>query len=193
MYWLLDEGHHSALNGLGGHQWCVSTSSDLKSWRHHPIAIGIDENWEKSICTGSVTFDGKQYYAFYATRLITQDDQINEQLSYAVSKDGLTFKKQKPNPFYTSAPGYSKRHFRDPKVIIDKEGVFHLFVSSETDNYVISEGRGCLVHLTSKDLKNWQVQEPLISGMRDVPECPDYFNGTVGIIWFMDREEIHIM
>lgn len=41
--------------------------------------------------------------------------------------------------------------------------------------------------------KNWQVQEPLISGMRDVPECPDYFNGTVGIIWFMDREEIHIM
>ena len=185
LYWLLDEGHHSALNGLGGHQWCVSTSSDLKSWRHHPIAIGIDENWEKSICTGSVTFDGKQYYAFYATRLITQDDQINEQLSYAVSKDGLTFKKQKPNPFYTSAPGYSKRHFRDPKVIIDKEGVFHLFVSSETDNYVISEGRGCLVHLTSKDLKNWQVQEPLISGMRDVPECPDYFqwNGWYYLVY----------
>lgn len=82
----------------------MSTSSDLKSWRHHPIAIGIDENWEKSICTGSVTFDGKQYYAFYATRLITQDDQINEQLSYAVSKDGLTFKKQKPNPFILLLP-----------------------------------------------------------------------------------------
>lgn len=106
-------------------------------------------------------------------------------MSYAVSKDGLTFKKQKPNPFYTSAPGYSKRHFRDPKVIIDKEGVFHLFVSSETDNYVISEGRGCLVHLTSKDLKNWQVQEPLISGMRDVPECPDYFqwNGWYYLVY----------
>ena len=23
LYWLLDEGHHSALNGLGGHQWSM--------------------------------------------------------------------------------------------------------------------------------------------------------------------------
>ena len=30
LYWLLDEGHHSALNGLGGHQWCVSASTDLR-------------------------------------------------------------------------------------------------------------------------------------------------------------------
>lgn len=29
LYWLLDEGHHSALGGLGGHQWCVSTTKDL--------------------------------------------------------------------------------------------------------------------------------------------------------------------
>lgn len=185
LYWLLDEGHHSALNGLGGHQWCVSTTKDLKNWEHHPIAIGIDEEWEKSICTGSVAFDGKQYYAFYATRLITDGDRINEQLSYAVSKDGLTFKKQKPNPFYTSAPGYSKRNFRDPKVVIDQEGTFHLFVSSEIDNYVISEGRGCLVHLSSKDLKNWEVQKPLLSGQPEVPECPDYFqwNGWYYLIY----------
>lgn len=176
LYWLLDEGHHSALNGLGGHQWCVSTSTDLKHWEHHPIAIGIDEEWEKSICTGSVAFDGTQFYAFYATRLITDGNQVNEQLSYAISKDGLHFTKQKPNPFYTSAPGYSKRHFRDPKVFIDKEGTFHLLVSTETENYTISEGRGCLVHLTSKNLKEWEVLRPLISGQRDVPECPDYFH-----------------
>lgn len=185
LYWLLDEGHHSALNGLGAHQWCVSTSDDLKHWEHHPIAIGIDEEWEKSICTGSVAFDGQRYYAFYATRLLTGDGQVNEQLSYAVSTDGLTFQKQKPNPFYTSAPGYSQRNFRDPKVVIDREGVFHLFVSSEIDRFVIREGRGCLVHLTSKDLKNWEVQKPLLSGQRDVPECPDYFewNGWYYLIY----------
>ncbi len=57
LYWLLDEGHHGALGGLGGHQWCVSTSTDLKTWKHHPIVIGIDEDWEKSICTGSVAYD----------------------------------------------------------------------------------------------------------------------------------------
>lgn len=30
LYWLIDKGHHSALNGLGGHQWVVSTTTDLK-------------------------------------------------------------------------------------------------------------------------------------------------------------------
>lgn len=185
LFWLLDEGHHSALNGLGGHQWCVSTTTDLKRWKHYPIAIGIDEEWEKSICTGSVAFDGKKFYAFYATRLITADGSVNEQLSYATSKDALTFKKQKPNPFYTSAPGYSKRNFRDPKVVIDPDGTFHLFVSSDADDYAIAEGRGCLVHLTSKDLKNWEVREPLLAGQRDVPECPDYFewNGWYYLIY----------
>ena len=185
LYWLLDEGHHSALNGLGGHQWCVSTSTDLRHWIHHPIAIGIDEEWEKSICTGSVVFDGKQFYAFYATRLITEGNQVNEQLSYAISEDGLHFVKQKPNPFYTFAPGYSKRNFRDPKAFIDEEGIFHLLVSSEAENYVIKEARGCLVHLISKDLKKWKVLEPFISGQRDVPECPDYFewNGWYYLIY----------
>ncbi len=31
LYWLIDSAHHSALNGLGGHQWVVSTTKDLFS------------------------------------------------------------------------------------------------------------------------------------------------------------------
>ncbi|MDH4057858.1 MAG: hypothetical protein OEU76_03800, partial [Cyclobacteriaceae bacterium] len=54
LYWLLDSAHHSALNRLGGHQWVVSTTKDLKTWKHYPVVLGIDEEWEKSICTGSV-------------------------------------------------------------------------------------------------------------------------------------------
>jgi sucrose-6-phosphate hydrolase SacC (GH32 family) len=176
LYWLLDEGHHSALNGLGAHQWAVSTTKDLKNWTHHPIAVGIDEDWEKSICTGSVAFYKGKYYAFYATRLINGDNEVNEQLSYAVGNDGITYVKQKPNPFYTSAPGYSKRNFRDPKVTVDKDGIFHLFVTSNTDSYAIGDGRGVLVHLTSKDLKKWDVNKPLLSGQIYEPECPDYFS-----------------
>ncbi|MDR3142824.1 MAG: hypothetical protein LBU37_14020 [Tannerellaceae bacterium] len=185
LYWLLDEGHHSALGGLGGHQWALSTTKDLKNWQHHPIAIGIDEDWEKSICTGSIGFYKGTYYAFYATRLINERNEVNEQLSYATSKDGIHYEKQKPNPFYISAPGYSKRHFRDPKVVIDPDGTFHLFVTSIADNYIIREGRGALVHLTSKDLKNWEVHEPLISGMLHEPECVDYFlwNGWYYLIY----------
>ncbi|MBA4166641.1 MAG: family 43 glycosylhydrolase [Chitinophagaceae bacterium] len=173
-YWLLDSAHHKSLNGLGGHQWVLSTSTDLKNWKQHPIVLGIDEPWEKSICTGSVVYYQKKYYAFYATRLI-EDGKVNEQLSYAISNDGIHFEKQKPNPFYTSAPGYSKRNFRDPKVFTDADGTFHLFVSSEQEDPVMKHEAGCLVHLSSKDLKNWKVNEPVLTGQKSVPECPDYF------------------
>jgi beta-fructofuranosidase len=174
LYWLLDSGHHSALRGLGGHQWALSTSKDLKNWKHYPVVLGIDEDWEKSICTGSVAYYKGKFYAFYATRLINAEGKVNEQLSYAVSPDGIHFKKQKPNPFYTYAPGYSKRDFRDPKVVIDSSGTFHLFVSSATDT-ALGRARGALVHLVSKDLEKWEVLKPLIANQDDVPECPDYF------------------
>ncbi len=176
LYWLLDYGHHSALKGLGGHQWTLSTTQDLKNWTHYPVVIGIDEEWEKSICTGSVACDGKKFYAFYATRLLDFEGKVNERLSYAISNDGFHFEKQKPNPFYTSAPGYSKRNFRDPKVIIDNSGSFHLFVSSSSEKeYSIDSNRGCLVHLTSNDLNTWKVNNAILTGQRNVPECPDYF------------------
>lgn len=175
-YWLLDSAHHASLNGLGGHQWVLSTTKDLKNWKQEPVVIGIDETWEKSICTGSIAYYKNNYYAFYATRLIDKNGRVNEQLSYAISKDGIHFDKQKPNPFYTSAPGYSKRDFRDPKVFIDEQtGEFHLFVSSWQENPVLNHAGGSLVHLVSKDLKIWETKEPVLTGQSSVPECPDYF------------------
>jgi len=185
LYWLLDSAHHAALNGLGGHQWAVSTTRDLINWKHYPIAIGIDEEWEKSICTGSVVYRNKKFYAFYATRLIDSEGKVNEQLSYAISNDGINFQKQKPNPFYTSAPGYSKRDFRDPKVIVDNDGLFHLLVSSKKEVALMQGTEGALVHLTSKDLKSWSVQSPILTGQGSVPECPDYFywNGWYYLIY----------
>ena len=69
IYWLLDEGHHAGLGGLGGHQWALSTSTDLVNWTHYPVAVAIDEDWEKSICTGSVIADKGKFYAFYSTRV----------------------------------------------------------------------------------------------------------------------------
>ncbi len=173
-YWLLDSAHHRGLNGLGGHQWVLSTTRDLLSWKQYPIVLGIDEGWEKSICTGSVVFYKGRYYAFYATRLL-ENGKVNEQLSYAISTDGIHFDKQKPNPFYTSAPGYSKRNFRDPKVFIGQDGLFHLFVSSQQENPVMASADGTLVHLTSSDLEHWAVLDPVLTGQASVPECPDYF------------------
>jgi beta-fructofuranosidase len=184
-YWLLDSAHHASLGGLGGHQWALSTTTDLKNWKQEPVVLGIDEDWEKSICTGSVVFYKNKYYAFYATRLV-DDGKVNEQLSYAISDDGIHFNKQKPNPFYTSAPGYSKRDFRDPKVFVDeKTGEFHLFVSSWKENPVLRHAGGSLVHMVSTNLKNWKILDPVLTGQGSVPECPDYFrwNGWYYLVY----------
>ena len=176
LYWLLDEGYHAGLGGLGGHQWALSTSRDLVHWQHYPVALGIDEEWEKSICTGSVIAEGENtFYAFYSTR-VKKDGQVHEQLSYAKSEDGgKTFVKQQPNPFYYAPEECISRDFRDPKVFKDKQGTYHLFISGYQKNPPLEGFGGYLVHLISDDLKDWKEVESPLTGQVATPECSDYF------------------
>ncbi|WP_270090728.1 family 43 glycosylhydrolase [Sphingobacterium sp. SYP-B4668] len=176
LYWLLDEGHHAGLDGLGGHQWALSTSTDLVNWQHHPVALGIDnDEWEKSICTGSVIAEGDKFYAFYATR-VKENEKVHEQLSYAISHDGgYTYEKQTPNPFYYAPDVCISRDFRDPKVFKGEDGLFHLLVSGNLKDPILNGFGGYLVHLVSSDLKDWKEIESPLKGQRGTPECADYF------------------
>ncbi len=173
LYYLLDEGHHQALGGLGGHQWAQMTSRDLISWEHHPLAIPITDPREGSICTGSVLFHNEIYHGFYATRMHDR----TEHLSLAVSRDGIHFEKQVPNPFASPPAGYSPYHYRDPCVFYSPvDGHFHLLVTAWLEDYPITGRGGCLAHLVSEDLHHWEQRAPfLIPGLLGAPECPDYF------------------
>jgi len=115
LFYLLDENHHGALGGLGGHQWAQASSKDLIHWKHHPLAIPITEDREGSICTGSVIFHQVKYYGFYATRL----RDWRQQLSLATSLDGVHFEKTTPNPLAIPPDGYDIFHYRDPFVYRD--------------------------------------------------------------------------
>ena len=183
LYWLIDKGHHSALNGYGAHQWVLSTSTDIINWKHYSIALGIDEEWEKSICTGSVIHAKDSFYAFFATRSIQLPqgqkprdkwDGKREELSFAVSPDGTRFTKMKPNPFFQAPAGYEQADFRDPRVFADKEG-YHLFISTAHSEPGMKGFAGSIAHLQSDDLENWKVKEPVLTGQEHIPECPDYF------------------
>ncbi len=172
LYYLLDEGHHSALGGLGGHQWAQASTRDLIHWEHHPLAIPLTEDFEGSICTGSVFYNAGVYYGFYATR----ERNWTQHLNLATSRDGIHFEKVNESLSYPP-DGYDPHHFRDPVVFQDQDTrLFHLLATARLQAHSIPSRGGCLAHLVSDDLLHWEYREPfIIPGFTDVPECPDYF------------------
>ncbi|MBO4298532.1 MAG: glycosyl hydrolase, partial [Clostridia bacterium] len=68
---------------------------------------------------------------------------------------------------------YNGASARDPKVIRDARGTYHMFLTTT----LRAEGRGCLAHLTSPDADVWHEEdEPIyIAPGRNEPECCDYF------------------
>lgn len=185
LYWLLDEDHHRGGGGLGYHQWAHASTRDLVHWEHHPLALGIDADWEGSICTGSLLWHEGTYYAFYAVRR----PDWSQHFHLATSPDGVHFTKLGPEPMLSPPEGYAPEHFRDPVCFRDPAtGLFHVLITAERRDPPALRG-GCLAHLTSPDLREWTVQEPfLFPGFHDVPECPDYFhwNGWYYLVFSND-------
>lgn len=171
LYYLLDRRQHHSKWGLGAHQWAHMSSPDLVHWTHDPIALGIDHDWEGSICTGSVFFNGGKYYAFYATRLRDR----SEHLAMAEGPDAIHFRKIIPSPFAEPAPPYVHGPNRDP-FVFRANGKFHMIATAAVPG---SDGKsqGALEQLTSIDLVHWTVEPApfLLSGTSEQPECSDLF------------------
>lgn len=115
VYYLFDRSHHKSKWGLGAHQWAHAASTDLIHWKQLPIALGITNEAEGSICTGSVFCNGGKYYAFFATRKADR----SEQLGVALSDDGIQFAKVLPTPFPEPQLPYRRGPNRDPFVFFD--------------------------------------------------------------------------
>lgn len=130
----------------------------------------IDDPTEGSICTGSWIYDSDTHYLFYTVRMC---DGSPAKICRSVSQDGYHFEKDRAFSF-TLSDKYTAPSARDPKIIKDEDGKFHMFLTTSlSDN-----GRGCLAHLMSEDLKEWRELDDPIYISEDgagEPECSDYF------------------
>lgn len=179
LYYLLDRRAHASKKGLGAHQWAQVSTADLKTWTLHPMAVGITEQWEGSICTGSLISKDGLTYAFYAVRM---SDGSPARMTWAVSRDGVHF--EKSGRYFALTAPYEPVSARDPKVFLGADGLYHMLVTTS----LVNGGRfgGCLAHLTSADLLNWTQLDPfIVPGYSDQPECSDYFewNGWYYLIF----------
>ena len=171
LYYLADRHAHRSKWGLGAHQWAHASTTDLKVWEHHPLAVPITDSREGSICTGSVFLHEGTYRAYYAVRTINGSPAP---LGVAVSRDGIHFTKtewrQTLTAPYVGAPARDPHVFQDPR-----DGLFHMLVTTSlmTD---AGEDPGCLAHLVSRDLNTWEQRPPfLVPGLPGEPECPEWF------------------
>ncbi|SFS67411.1 glycosyl hydrolase [Paenibacillus sp. BC26] len=182
VYYLFDRRGHASKWSLGAHQWAHISTQDLKNWTHHPMAVAVTQEWEGSICTGSVFKENNVYYAFYAVRAV---DGSPAQLTYAVSNDGIQF--TKTESYIKLSNRYLLSSVRDPHVFKDESGIYHMLITTSLVDGVKHEG--CLAHLVSSDLQNWQEEEPfIVPGYHGEPECSDYFewNGWYYLIFSND-------
>ncbi len=177
--YLKDRHHHQSKWGLGAHQWEHISTADFSVWDIHPTAVPITSKEEASICTGSHIRKGDVHHLYYTVRTC---DGSPAPICRSLSDDGYHFEKDKNFSFKLSDK-YDAVTARDPKVIQDKDGLYHILLTTR----LISEDKGCLAHLVSDNLENWKeldIPEYICDDSTE-PECPDYieFGGRYYLIY----------
>ena len=166
--YLKDRHHHSSKWYKGAHQWEHISTTDLVHWDIHPMAVAIDDPIEGSICTGSWICLNGIHQLYYTVRMA---DGTSAPIKRSVSTDGYHYQKD-GNFSFTLSDAYTGESARDPKVVLDSDGILHMFVTTT----LRKANKGCLVHLTSKDGETWEEQGTIYTAAdASEPECSDYF------------------
>lgn len=155
--------------------WGHATSIDLLHWKHKPIALRPDHDYDRDgVFSGSALVKDDVLYLYYTgnTWLDEKREALNQVQCLATSVDGVTFEKAVQNPLISEIPQRGNAHVRDPKVW-EVDGRFYMVLGTRdaTDGKVVLYDSG--------DATHWS-ERGVIAGETGkhgwMWECPDIFS-----------------
>ena len=94
LFYLFDRRHHGSKGGAGGHAFAHLSTPDLVHWDEHPDAVPVERWWE-TVGTGTpFVHEGRLCLAYgLHTERLSKDPGLPAGATYAVSEDGVRFRK----------------------------------------------------------------------------------------------------
>ena len=179
LYYLYETDH----NGQAYHPIYKYATKDLLSYEDQGKALdfGLLSDPDPAIGTGSVLKgqDGLYHLFYTGHNDAGNDGKGKECIMHATSTDRKTWTKVPEDTFF-APKGYSTDDFRDPEVFwMDEDQCYWMLVAAREESL-----GGVVAKYTSKDLKTWELQEPLYAPMAQyMLECPDLFK--LGDYWYL--------
>lgn len=175
-----------------GTGWSLVTTSDFSTFEDRGVAIssGGASAADFNIYTGSIVFNNGQHIMFYTGQnpLIVGDDGWPLQVVMrAVSDDGMETWKRDKDFVVKPGEGYENTDWRDPFVVDLGDGDWRMLVTARLKEGP-SHRRGVIAQLRSRDLRHWEMMDPLYAPNRYVAmECPEIFQW--GDYWYLVYSE----
>ena len=157
VFYLFDRRHHGSGGGTGRHYFAHLSSANLADWDEHPHAVPIEDWWE-TLGTGTpFVYEDKLHLAYgLHTSRLTKDPAYPIGATYAVSEDGIHFKKSRRIVHATQNPTIYNR----------TDGLLGLVAGYS--------GMGGI--WTSDHIGDWKLYDGKVPAKGDCP-CPFEWNG----------------
>jgi beta-fructofuranosidase len=171
-----------------GTPWYQISTSDFVHFDEHGcmLARGTETEQDLYVFTGSVVRANGLYHIFYTGHNphLRAAGKPEQAVMHAISQDLLTWQKAPEDSFFAPNVGYEPHDWRDPFVFWNEERQEYWMLLAARLQRAPSRQRGCTALCASKDLKHWQVRDPLWApDLYFTHECPDLFR--MGEWWYL--------
>lgn len=186
LFYLLD-WRDQAGHGEGTPWYQVSTTDFVHFTEHgEMLPRGSKTDQDLYVFTGSVVEGEGKFHIFYTGHNphLRKAGKPEEGVMHAVSDDLLHWEKVPADTFFAPHDHFEANDWRDPFVFRNEAAGEYWMLTAARLKSGPSRRRGCTALSVSKDLRTWQVRDPLYSpGLYFTHECPDLFR--MGDWWYL--------